>query len=451
MNTLMRSLKIYLALFICTFTAFAQIPVTTIPKAPLLTLKDAVEIALKNNYNIKLSANNNTIAKNNVTPGNAGMLPQVSADVSSTNSIQDTKQTKVDASGNSTETDIYGAHNSTWNYGLNLNWTIFDGFAMFANYDQLKALNQLSQLTARDTIESTIADVINTYYDLVNQDQQVKALKGAIEISRTQLKYANDKFEVGRSSRLDVLNAQVNVNTDTSTLLTQIQQYKSIQIRMNQLMVRDLRTDFSVTDTIVIDQKLMLGDIINQAQTTNPTILISQLNHSIAEINLRQVKATRYPVVGVNTGYGFTDSKTPAGFARAQNAKGLNYGLTASFNIFDGFNQNRKEKNAQIQIDNANLNLNKTKQAIEAQINNFYVSYLSGLDQVKLNQSNVVIAKRNLDISLEKYKLGNITPLEIREAQKNYLDAQSRYFQAQYQAKSAEITLKEITNSINIQ
>jgi outer membrane protein len=447
MNIQMRSLKIYMVILVCLATSL----VAKAQKASLLTLKEAVEIALKNNYNIKLSANSTTIAKNNVTPGNAGMLPQVSADVVSSNSIQDAKQTRVDATGFTSVTNINGARNTSLNYGVNLNWTIFDGFAMFANYDQLKALNQLSEVTARDTIQSTIADVINTYYDLVNQDQQVKALKGAIEISRTQLRYANDKFDVGRASRLDVLNAQVNVNTDTSTLLTQIQQYKSIQIRMNQLMVRDLRTDFTVTDTIVIDQDLKLGNIISQAQGANPTILASQINHSLAEINLRQVKATRYPTVGLTSGYAFTDSKSPTSAIRQQNLNGLNYGFTASFNIFNGFNQNRREKNALIQIDNANLNLNKTKQAIEAQINNFYVSYLSGLDQIKLNQSNVGIAKRNLDISLEKYKLGNITPLEIREAQKNYLDAQSRYFQAQYQAKSAEITLKEITNSINIQ
>ncbi|OCX51247.1 transporter [Mucilaginibacter sp. PPCGB 2223] len=415
--------------------------------APLLTIKDAVEIALKNNYNIKLTKNNTTIAGNNVTLGNAGILPQVSGDFTSTNSIQNTTQTKSDGS----QAIINGAHNSSINYGINLNWTIFDGFGMFANYDQLKQLNELSQVSQRDTIESTISDVINTYYDLVNQNQLIIAQKGEIEISRTQLRYANDKFDVGRASRLDVLNAQVNLNTDTATLLGEIQQFRSLKIRMNQLLVRPLQTDFAVSDTIVIDDKLILGDIINQAQTANPKILASQINRRLAETNLRQVQAQRYPQVGVNGGYGFTNSKSPAGFARQQDSRGLNYGLTATINIFNGLNQSRKERNAKIQIDNANINLAQTRQAIEAQINNFYITYLSGLDLVKLNQANMAVAKRNLDISLEKYKLGNITPLEIREAQKNYLDAQSRYFAAQYQAKSAEITLKEITNNINIQ
>ena len=171
----------------------------------------------------------------------------------------------------------------------------------------------------------------------------------------------------------------------------------------------------------------------------------------MAEINLRQVKAARYPQVGVNTGYNITNSATPAGFARSQNTNGLAYGLTASINIFNGNNQNRQETNAKLLIENATISAGKTKQNIEAQIDNFYINYLSGLDLMRIDISNVAIAKQNLDISLEKYKLGNITPLEIREAQRNYLSAQSMYYQAQYQAKTAEITLKEITNNINIQ
>ncbi|WP_448702323.1 TolC family protein [Mucilaginibacter sp. AW1-3] len=444
-NTMIKPVKFNWILIVCllgNFKLMAQ------QAAPLLTVKDAVEIALKNNYNIKLTKNNTTIAGNNVTYGNAGMLPQLSGSFGSTNSIQGTKQTRTDGS----VTELNNVHNSTLNYGLNLNWTIFDGFGMFANYDQLKQQNELSLISQRDTIQSTISDVISTYYNLVNQNQLLIAQKGAIEISRTQLRYANDKFEVGRASRLDVLNAQVNLNTDTATMLADIQQFKSLKIRMNQLLVRPLLTDFSVVDTIIIDDKLVLGDIINQAQTANPKILSSQINRRLAETNLKQVQALRYPQVGVTGGYIFTNARTPSNLVtRQQDIHGLNYGLTASINIFDGLNQSRKERNAKIQIDNAAISLAQTKQNIEAQINDFYISYISALDLMKLNQSNVAVAKRNLDISLEKYKLGNITPLEIREAQKNYLDAQSRYYTAQYQAKSAEITLKEITNNINIQ
>jgi outer membrane protein len=434
-----------LVCFIFCYIAFAA--TIKAQNAPLLTLKDAVEIALKNNYNIKLAQNNNSISQNNVTIGNAGFLPVVTGDLTQSNSVQNVQQTRSDGSVN----NIANAKNSSLSYGPNLNWTIFNGFAMFANMDQLKELNQLSAISLRDTVLSTTANVILTYYDLINQYEQIRAQHGAIAISRTQLGYADAKFSVGRASRLDVLNAQVNLNTDTAALLTLVQQFKVSKIRLNQLMVRSLQADFSVADTIVVDDQLVLGQIISSAQTQNPAILYSEINKRLAETNLKQVQATRYPSVGVVGGYAWTNSKTPAGFTRAQDTHGLNYGLTASVNIFNGFNQSRREHNAKIQIDNAGIDIKQIHLDVEAQINNLYVSYLSGLDLVKLGQSNVLIARRNLDISLDKYKIGTITPLEIREAQRNYLQAQSTFFAAQYQAKVAEVTLKQITNNINIQ
>jgi outer membrane protein len=415
-------------------------------EAPLLTLKDAVEIALKNNYNIKLSQNNATIAGNNVTLGNAGFLPLVTGDAALNNSSQKIKQTRSDGTVNNLT-----ANNSNNNYGVNLNWTIFDGFNMFANYDMLKEQDKLGAIRLRDTIQSTVANVINTYYNLISQTEQIKALRGAIEISRTQLRYSNDKFTVGRVSKLDVYNAQVNLNTDTSNLVIQLQQYRTTKIQMNQLLVRNLQTDFVVGDTIVVNNTLVLGDIIAKAQTQNPDILSAQINKRLAEISLRQVKSTRYPVVGVTSGYTFSNSKTPAGFTLSQNAHGFAYGLTASINIFDGLNQWRRERNAKLQIANADLSQKQVMLDVEAQISNFYVAYLSGLDLIKIGQSSVELARKNLDISLEKYKIGNITQLEIREAQRNYLDAQSKFFSAQYQSKMAEVTLQQITNSINIQ
>jgi outer membrane protein len=439
-----------LCLFFLVQNIFAQQPQSQTTQqqqqAPLLTLENAVSIALQNNYNIRLAKNNTTIASTNVTLGNAGFLPVLDASVSTTSSILNINQTRSDGTVNK----LNKLHNSSYTYGPNINWTIFDGFAMFANYDQLKALNKRSELYERDTIQSTLANVISTYYNLINQTQQIISLKGAIDISRIQLRYASDKYNVGRASKLDVLNAQVNFNTDTATLLTQIQQFNTTKISLNQLLVRKLNEDFSVPDTINIQSQIVLTDLINQAHTANPAILSAQINKRLTEIALRQVKSTRYPIVGLNGGYGISNSKTPAGFTQVQNTKGFNYGLTASVNIFDGFNQVRRERVAKLQINSADIRSNLVQQQVETQINALYINYLSGLDLIRLEQSNVEIAKRNLEISLDKYRLGNITPLEVREAQRNYLDAQTRFFNDQYQTKLAEISLKEITGNISL-
>ncbi|RZA02110.1 MAG: TolC family protein [Sphingobacteriaceae bacterium] len=434
-----------IACFIFLFTAF--ISVTKAQNPPLLTLKDAVEIALQNNYNIKITQNTSTIAKNNVTLGNAGFLPSVNANFSSTNSIQNTNLTRADGSS----TSFTNAKNTNISRGVTLNWTIFDGFAMFANYDQLKEQNKLGELFVRDTIVRTVSNVVATYYNLVNQNEVLNSLKGAMRISKTQLRYANDKFAVGAVSRLEVLNAEVNVNTDTANYVRQLQQFKNTKIQFNQLLVRDLQTDFTVADTIIVDDKIVLADILNNAASQNPAILAAQINERLAEINLRQIKSTRYPQIGVTTGYNFSNSRSPSGFAQRQNAQGLNYGLTATINIFDGFNQNRLEKNAKIQIDNSKLAFERAKLNIQTQINTLYTNYLSGLELTRLGKINVEVARRNLEITLDKYRLGNITTLEVRQAEENHVNAQVNYFAAQYQSKIAEITLKQITNNINIQ
>ncbi len=434
-----------IACFIFLFTAF--ISVTKAQNPPLLTLKDAVEIALQNNYNIKITQNTSTIAKNNVTLGNAGFLPSVNANFSSTNSIQNTNLTRADGSS----TSFTNAKNTNISRGVTLNWTIFDGFAMFANYDQLKEQNKLGELFVRDTIVRTVSNVVATYYNLVNQNEVLNSLKGAMRISKTQLRYANDKFAVGAVSRLEVLNAEVNVNTDTANYVRQLQQFKNTKIQFNQLLVRDLQTDFTVADTIIVDDKIVLADILNNAASQNPAILAAQINERLAEINLRQIKSTRYPQIGVSTGYNFSNSRSPSGFAQRQNAQGLNYGLTATINIFDGFNQNRLEKNAKIQIDNSKLAFERAKLNIQTQINTLYTNYLSGLELTRLGKINVEVARRNLEITLDKYRLGNITTLEVRQAEENHVNAQVNYFAAQYQSKIAEITLKQITNNINIQ
>ncbi|QQL51593.1 TolC family protein [Mucilaginibacter ginkgonis] len=425
--------------FIISKTAFAQRDST------LLSLKQAVEIALQNNYNIKLSQNNSSIAQNNVTLGNAGILPTVSGNFTQSNSLQNTVQTRAD----NTLNVINNANNTNTSYGANLNWTIFDGLNMFANYDALKQRNLLGQVRLRDTVLTTVANVMSTYYELVSQYEQIKSLKGALNISGTQLRYANDKFSVGRVSKLDVYNAQVSYNTDTAAYIASKQQFKASQIALNQLMVRDLQMEFKVADTIIVDQNIRLGDVLNKAQAENPAILESQISQRLSEINLRQVRSTRYPNIGVNGGYARGNSNTPAGFARQQQTNGFTYGLVAQINIFNGFNQWRRERNAKLQINNAGINVNLTKLNVNAQINTLFSSYLSGLDLIKLGESNVQLARKNLEISLEKYRLGTITPLEIREAQRNYLDAQVTFFNAQYQSKIAEITLKQITASVD--
>jgi len=411
-----------------------------------LSLQEAISIALQNNYDIKLVKNEVEIAKNNSNWGNAGILPVVTGDFSTGGSRQNTVQTQ--ASG--TERRINGARNSNMGYGFGINWTVFDGFSMFANYERLKALEQQGQKNVNAQILNTITEVLTAYYNIAKQQQLVVAADSTIDVSALRLRIADSKLKIGRGSKLDVVAAQVDYNTDTSTYLQQKNLLNNYMVALNRILARDISIKFSVDNIFDIDGSLNYTTLASQLEQLNPTLQSAILNQRVAELSLKQVQGNRYPQISLNSGYDFNKSESPTGFNTQFRARGFSYGLTASMNIFNGFLQRQNERNAKVNINTAKTQVEQTKQNLVAQLTEAYQDYTTFLELVKLEQGNVNLANQNLDITLEKYRLGNITPLELREAQRNAINANNRYLEIKYQAKLSEIYLKQISGTLNL-
>ncbi len=411
-----------------------------------MSLKDAIETALKNNYDILLSSNQVKVSKNNVSLANAGILPAINGNFSNNRSIQDSRQTLA----NGTQQERDNVRNTNTVYGFSLNWRIFDGMSMFANYERLQKLNKSDELTFRMTVENTIANVINTYYDLARQAQQIRTLKTALEISQLRLNNSNNRYKIGKASKLEVLAAKVDLNTDTTNLMRQLDNYKRVQIQLNELLGREVHTSFSTEEDINITDNLNFSELKDLAETKNPALLQASIEQQLARLNQKQVKSSRYPWMNINTGYNFNNSTSPLGFAREASGQGINIGITASIPIFNGFLQSRNEKNASIGIDNAALQYKQTQQRISAQLEIAYQTYQTNLALVKMEKENQEIAKQNLDISIEKLRLGSLSTVEFREAQLNFLNAFTRYTDAQFQAKQAEIGLKQVAGVLSL-
>ena len=431
-----RYLLLLIALFLFT-NSFAQ---------ERLTLKQAVDIALENNYDIKLISNDLKISKNNVNLAAAGILPVVNGTFTDNNSIQNSEQTA--ATG--VVTTRKGARNTNINYGANLNWTIFDGLGMFARYDNLQELQKLGESNLKLTILNTVSDVIGTYFNLVQQKQQLQAADTAVYISRLRVETAQNRYTIGKAAKLEVLNANIALNTDTTNLLRQRTTYHNTQITLNQLLARDVNTQFSVDDSITIDANLNFQQLSTAALQQNPSLQAAIISQNIANLNLKTVKARRYPTIGLTSGYSFTRSTSALGFASRNLGRGFSYGVTASMNIFNGFLQSRNEQNARTNIESTQLDYKRVELSVNAQLSAAYQTYLTSLELVKLEKNNERIAKQNLDITLEKFRIGSITPLEFRDAQLNYVSASVRFTSAQYEAKLAEISLNQIAGTLRL-
>lgn len=424
-------------LFIIGFSVQAQ---------ELLSLEDAVKIALENNYDIKIADNNSKIDATNNNLANAGMLPSLNANFTNNNSQLDTKQTQ----GDGTVRELDGAKNMNLTYGVDLDWTIFDGLSMFARKEQLNVLEQQGKAELQAAILTRISDVYTTYFDLVQQQQVLASIDTAIVISNQRVTTAQNRFSIGKASKLEVLNAQVDLNSDLSLQLRQQELIKISKIRLNELLVRDTQTDFKVAKEISLEQNLDFKELKATAEKQNPQLQAQILTKKVADLNLKQVKGNRYPTVRITSGYNFTRSEASLGFITQSSGQGFVYGVTATVPIFNGFLQNKNEKVAKYQVENANLLLEQQKLSLTAQLASLFTSYQTNLELVKMEEKNLEIAKQNLDITLAKFKIGTITTIEFRTAQQNFVEAAVRYSNAQYVTKLSEINLKEIAGTLKL-
>ena len=410
----------------------------------LLPLEEAVKIALENNYDIKLAKNELKIDELNNSIGNAGMLPTINALVTDNNSITNTKQTQADGS----ERTLDGARNMNLTYGVSLDWTVFDGLRMFARKEQLNILQKQGEAELKLAILTKISEVYLNYFDLVQQQQQLAAIDTAIVISQERVTTAQNRFSIGKASKLEVLNAQVDLNTDKSLQLKQLETLKNAKIRLNEILARDVQTEFVVANEISVDEQLKYDELKSAAENQNPQLQAQMLTKNSAEQQLKQVKAGRYPTIRITSGYNFTRSEASLGFITQSSNRGFAYGFNASMPIFNGNLQNRNERIAKVQLENANVTLEQQKRSLESQLNAAFASYTTNLELTKVEAQNLKIAAQNLDITLAKFKIGTITPIEFRTAQQNFLDAKVRYSNALYLTKIHEITLKELAGSL---
>lgn len=409
-----------------------------------LGLNESIQIGLENNYSIKIAKNQQALSSESRKAGLSAILPKVDANAGLNQSINDTRQVFV--TGGINERDA--AKTTTQNANVLLTWTLFDGMKMFTAYDKLKELEKLGEVNAKAMLQSVVADIIINYYAIVAAQEQMKASREALEVSKSRLDIAENKSKVGSGSTLDLLNAKVDYNADYSNYLKNQETLKNLKVRFNELLILPIDNSFELTDTIPQANALDIQAMYSRLKVQNPQLVSAKSKQRIAELNVKEVAAERYPTLRLNSGYNFNNQNAEAGFFIENRTKGFNYGITASINIFNGLLQSKKEKIAKIESQTAEMDYLSVQHNLEANWNTLLISYQNNLSLLQLEAENQQVSKRNLEISNDKYKLGGISSFQLREAQKSFIEANSRYVNALYQYKLAETSLLELSGDL---
>ncbi len=413
----------------------------------LLTLEDAIQQGITKQYSIQISRQRERIAANENSLGNAGFLPTITGTANKNYTISGIDQSFF--GGLRPPLVQSGVNSNSGNVGMAMAWTLYDGKGMFVLRDRYKELQNLGAKQTESSIENLIALISSTYYDIIRQNLRVNNFKKGLEISNDRLKLAKDRFEVGQGSKVDYYSAQVDYNEDKALLIAQEQSYTNTKIGFNALLVKDFKADFQIVNTIDLLPKLKMSELKMSALSQNPTLIGAILSKKISDLDTKNLQSQQKPQIDLVAGYALSNVANGAGFGVEKGSSDVfNYGLRATINIFDGYNQKRRIQNAKINAEIAALQVEDLKNALLSALEQTYVTYENYMNLIQLETENYTIAKQNIDIAFDRFKVGIATSYELREVQRNAVAAETRLIEAKYAAKTAEIELIRLSGNL---
>jgi outer membrane protein TolC len=388
-------------------------------------LSRCVLSGLENNFSLKISRTSEQISGNNTTYGNAGFLPTITTTNRFGGSINSNNTSLRDGSNTLTT----GVHNNTATANVNLDLTIFRGFQVQTTWQKLNELKKTGELNTQMSVENVVSKIMAEYYLHVQQLNLSKNLAYAVELSRERVRIDEQRYLLGSSSKLELLQSMVYLNADSSRYAKQTENLLASEIRLKKLMaLEDLNNDIVLKDTsIQINQNLNYKELLDLTLLKNTGLLLAAKDQVISELDYKIIASRAYPYLNLSSGYSFAYNRYETGTSKNSQIHGANYGLTLGMDLYDGFERRREKANARIAIESQKYQYQEVEQEVKADLITIYYAY---------------------ENNLKRYKLGNLSGLDLRDVQKSLLDAEERLISVMYLTKLAEISLMHISGQI---
>ncbi len=423
--------------------AFTSTHAQTIEKT--LSKQEALKIALENNYGIQISNNNKKIAENNKSLLNTGYLPTLTGNAGAVYNLDNTEATF----SNGNTTSLEGAESNRYNASVSLNYTLFDGLGRRYNYKQLKEQYNLSELQARETIENTVLQLFSVYYNVAKLSEDVAVLQQNLKISQDRLERVNYQFDYGQNTKLAVLNAEVDVNNDSINLLNTAQLLANSKRDLYVVLGKNELPNFNVDTLVTFNLQPTRDELYKKVSSNNVTLQQLEKNILISDFQLKSNKSGYLPSIGLTGTYGWNkNNNNAAAFVATSTNTGLSGGINLSWNIFNGGRNRTQVQNAKINLNNQQLQKKQIELQVSRDFNNAWEDYQTKLFVLQTQKKNVQTNTNNFNRTEERFKLGQITSIEFRQAQLNLINAINAKNGAKYEAKLAELQLLQLSGDL---
>ncbi len=411
---------------------------TTSGAQEYLTLDKAIELALRDNHTIKVARNEAKAGKNKVNLGSVGLLPKV--DFVSTMNYRD--ETASDGLGGANTTSTQSS------VAIQATYTLFDGFSNIFSFKKLKKTGLQAELQARSTIETVILQVSRAYYDVAAAQEQLEIAREALVISNDRLTRAQKQSQYGQANAVDVLSAEVDLNTDSTSLLHARLSLQEAHRNLNVLLNRDPDMEFAVGTEVDYLETSDRAEFHRSASENNADYL-SALNFlEQARFDLKGAYADFLPQLNLQMSYGYSQTAPDWRVDYDDPSKTYSALLTLNFNIFNGFQNKIKTQNARLDVRNQEIYENEVRLDLQRLVANAYDAYTNSLEVLALQERNLESAQLNFKRTQDLYNLGQVTTTTFREAQLNLIRARSNISTAKYAAKLNELQLMKLAGRL---
>ncbi len=409
-----------------------------------LSLKEAVTIAIQNSYDIKLVENNASIAKNNNNYGVAGGLPTVTATGTNNNTLTTINQTFPDPSRNTTRSGVDG---STLNAGLSATMILFNGYRIAATKDRLASIEKQTEAALQTQMLNTSSTVMQQYYNVIRQAAFLKTIEKSIEASEERVAIVKTRQAIGVANQADLLQSNLDLNALIQAKQNQLLVLEQVKADLYNSMVVPANSNYTFTDSIQVDQKLSLSDVESKMKE-HPLLQSAQQLINVNQFLEKETKALTYPTLRANGGFNYNSNKSTAGFILLNESYGPFLGFNLSIPIYAGSASKRAVKNAQINTLSAKLQYDNTAQDLATELFKTYQNYQNSLKQTPIELENYQMSEALLALVMEKFKLGQATIVDVKQAQQSFETAGFRLTSLKFSAKIAEIELKRLSNQL---
>ena len=404
------------------------------------TLQECIDYALTNNIQLKQNQISAASAEEDERASRAALLPSLSASTNQSITNRPFSQSTINLT-NGTMTTSSNETNYNGNYGLNANWTVWNGGKNRKNVTRSRYLRQMADLQTQETANNIQEQITQLYVQILYLTEAVRVDSQIVKASQLQLDRGRDFLRVGSIAKVDVAQLEAQVAQDQYALVSAQTQVANYKLQLKQLLELHGEEDFDVAVPTVGDNTVLAPvptkkAIYETALNLRPEVESDRLNIEASNLEVDIAKAGYQPTVSMNAGIGTNNGsgmKNDFG-TQLKNNWSNSVGVTVSIPILDNRQTKSAVNKAKLAVENSQLQLQNTQKQLYSEIENYWLQATSAQQQYRAAQAQVKSAQASYDLVSEQFKQQLKNIVELTNGKNDLLQAQQNLLQCKYTA-----------------